>query len=45
MNKTMFPQQDLREETAPLRARNLDQRSQLPWDGVSQPQPITGLSL
>ncbi|MEI3856003.1 MULTISPECIES: AraC family transcriptional regulator [unclassified Ensifer] len=44
-SETIMQQRDLREETAPLRARILDMLSQLPWDGVRYGHPVPGLSL
>ncbi|WKL39939.1 hypothetical protein Q1M64_14275 (plasmid) [Sinorhizobium meliloti] len=45
MSTIMFPQKDLREETAALRAQILDRLSKLPWDGLSFAHPVPGLSL
>ncbi|MGH0219360.1 AraC family transcriptional regulator N-terminal domain-containing protein [Sinorhizobium meliloti] len=45
MSTIMFPQKDLREETAALRAQILDRLSKLPWDGLSFVHPVPGLSL
>ncbi|WFU50623.1 AraC family transcriptional regulator [Sinorhizobium terangae] len=45
MSDATMHKRDLREETAPLRARILDKLSQLPWDGSRYSHPIPGLVL
>ncbi|WOS66234.1 AraC family transcriptional regulator [Sinorhizobium fredii] len=45
MSEAIIERQRLREETAPLRARILDELAQLPWDGLRYSHTIPGLSL
>ncbi len=45
MSTIMFPQRDLREETASPSRADSRRLSKLPWDGLSFAHPVPGLSL
>nr|WP_132077021.1 AraC family transcriptional regulator [Sinorhizobium americanum] len=45
MSDAINERQRLREETAPLRRRILDELTQLPWDGLRYSHTVPGLSL